>query len=103
MEMVREQGLESKGSSKLSGACGKLLCCLKYEVEAYKELRKKVPAVGSTVQFKKNVSPEKSGFVFAVDVLNQRLRVQPENKGEPVTIGPDDIDKVLKKPPVNRR
>lgn len=98
MEMVREQGLESKGSSKLSGACGKLLCCLKYEVEAYKELRKNVPSAGSTVQFKKNVSTEKSGYVFSVDVLNQKMRVQLGNREDVITIGPEDIDKVLKKP-----
>ncbi len=98
MEMVREQGLESKGSSKLSGACGKLLCCLRYEVEAYKELRKSVPAVGSTVQLKKGVASDKSGFVFAVDVLNQKIRVQPSDKGEAVTITLKDIEKVIKKP-----
>ena len=46
MEMVRIQALESKGSSKLSGACGKLLCCLKYEVEAYRDLRKNIPQMG---------------------------------------------------------
>ncbi|MFH1534280.1 MAG: regulatory iron-sulfur-containing complex subunit RicT [Nitrospirota bacterium] len=98
MEMVREQGLESKGSSKLSGACGKLLCCLKYEAEAYKELRKNVPAVGSTVQFKKNVSTEKSGYVFSVDVLNQKMRVQLASREDVITIGPEDVDKILKKP-----
>lgn len=102
MEMVREQGLESKGSSKLSGACGKLLCCLRYEVEAYKELRKNIPAIGSTIQLKKSVSPEKSGFVFAVDVLNQKIRVQLGDKEDSITIGPGDIEKIIKKPVENK-
>ena len=54
MEMVREQALEGKGSSKLSGACGKLLCCLKYEVDAYKALRKQLPRIGVFVSLKNN-------------------------------------------------
>jgi len=98
MEMVREQGLESKGSSKLSGACGKLLCCLRYEVEAYKELRKGLPAVGSTIQLKKSAAPAKRGLVVALDILNQKARIQPGEKEDAITVGPSDIDKILKKP-----
>lgn len=98
MEMVREQGLESKGSSKLSGACGKLLCCLKYEVEAYKELRQKLPKIGSTVQLKKSVASGKSAFVMALDILNQKARVQPGEKEEAMLVGPNDIEKVLRQP-----
>ncbi|MFH1284791.1 MAG: regulatory iron-sulfur-containing complex subunit RicT [Candidatus Peregrinibacteria bacterium] len=76
MEMVRDQGLESKGSSKLSGACGKLLCCLKYEVESYRELKEPLPAIGKIVRLKKKVSaPDKEGRVIAVDILNQKLRI----------------------------
>ena len=102
MEMVREQGLESKGSSKLSGACSKLLCCLKYEVEAYRELRKGLPLVGSTVRLKKGVSPSfNEGFVAAVDVLNQKLRVLFSEKDGGLVIGPGDVDKVLKGPAEN--
>lgn len=92
MEMVRMQALESKGSSKLSGACGKLLCCLKYEVEAYRDLRKTVPRIGSIV---KTTKPAGEGTVIAVDILNQKIKVLIPGS-EPVIVSVKDIDKVVK-------
>ncbi|OGJ41740.1 hypothetical protein A3B60_01425 [Candidatus Peregrinibacteria bacterium RIFCSPLOWO2_01_FULL_39_12] len=91
MEMVRVQALESKGSSKLSGSCGKLLCCLKYEVEAYKGLREKVPNIGSVVKIK----GKGEGIIIALDILNQRVKVSLEG-GEFLVVGIDEIDKVIK-------
>jgi len=70
MDMVRSQGLESKGSAKLSGACGKLMCCLRYEVDEYKRLRKNLPKIGSIVKVKKG-----EGQVISLDILNQKVRV----------------------------
>lgn len=93
MEMVREQGLESKGSSKLSGACGKLLCCLKYEVEAYRDLKDSLPQIGSFVKLKKSAVPElkaREGQVMALDVLNQKVRVQLSD-GENVVVSGAEI------------
>jgi cell fate regulator YaaT (PSP1 superfamily) len=76
MDMVRVQGLEGKGSSKLSGACGKLLCCLRYEVETYNEFRKNLPPIGSILKLSKKAAPaENACQVIALDVLNQKLRV----------------------------
>lgn len=97
MEMVRVQALESKGSSKLSGACGKLLCCLKYEVDAYRELRKSVPRIGSAVKINKKVAlgGQEGGTVIAVDILNQKIKVLFES-GESLVISVSDIAKVLK-------
>ncbi len=92
MEMVRVQALESKGSSKLSGACGKLLCCLKYEVEAYKGLREKVPNVGSIVKIK----GKGEGTIIALDILNQRVKVSLADGGEFLVVGVGEIDKVIK-------
>lgn len=91
MEMVRVQGLESKGSSKLSGSCGKLLCCLKYEVEAYKALRKAMPRMGDRV----NVTAEgKDAKVVAIDVLNQKMKVfLPESK-EYMVVGASEVKKL---------
>jgi len=95
MEMVRDQGLEGKGSSKLSGACGKLLCCLKYEVEAYHELRKALPNIGDVVSFKRKADlPDKQGRVVAIDILNQKVRAALGG-GESLAVGADDIDKVV--------
>ncbi len=92
MEMVRIQALESKGSSKLSGACGKLLCCLKYEVEAYRDLRKTVPKIGSLVKLKK---PAVEGTIIAVDILNQKVKVFITGS-EPQVVSVNEIEKVLK-------
>jgi cell fate regulator YaaT (PSP1 superfamily) len=77
MEMVREQALEGKGSSKLSGACGKLLCCLKYEVDAYKELRKSLPGIGSEVTLKNKQKDfdKKNARVIGLDILNQKVKL----------------------------
>lgn len=92
MEMVRVQGLEGKGSSKLSGACGKLLCCLKYEVEAYRELRKGMPKIGSVLRIKKHPG---NAMVIAVDILNQKIKVVLES-GDYITVKVADVEKVVK-------
>ncbi|MFA6992803.1 MAG: regulatory iron-sulfur-containing complex subunit RicT [Candidatus Gracilibacteria bacterium] len=98
MDMVRDQGLESKGSSKLSGSCGKLLCCLRYEIDTYRQLREGIPDVGSIVKFKKSVvSVGREGQVSAIDVLNQKLRVFSSEK-ELLVINVSDVEKVLKSP-----
>lgn len=89
MDMVRAQSLESKGSSKLSGCCGKLLCCLRYEVEEYKELEKNLPKIGSTVKLKKG-----EAYVTALDILNQKIKVVfPDRSTE--TVSPKDIKKII--------
>lgn len=85
MDMVREQNLENRGSDKLSGLCGKLLCCLKYEVLEYQRLKAELPAIGSLVKTKYG-----SGKIINLDVLNKKIRL--EMTGEPSrTIAADDI------------
>lgn len=76
MEMVKTQELIMKGSDKLSGPCGKLLCCLRYELEEYERLRKKMPSWGSTVTTEKGV-----GKVISLDILNQRIKIYLEKGG----------------------
>lgn len=70
MDMVRSQNLESKGSAKLSGCCGKLMCCLRYEVEEYKKLKKNLPKYGSIVKVKKG-----NAKVIGLDILNQNVKL----------------------------
>lgn len=45
------QQINHRGSDRISGICGRLMCCLNYEKEGYKELAKKLPAIGSNVKF----------------------------------------------------
>ena len=59
--------------SKLSGACGKLMCCLRYEEDAYKENLKKLPKVGSTVEIK---ADRQKGKVTSVDILRLKVKVK---------------------------
>lgn len=91
MEMVRAQALESKGSAKLSGACGKLLCCLKYEVEAYRDLRKGLPNVGELVKMAKG--SREMVKVVGLDILNQKLKIVSPD-GEYLTVGAEDVERV---------
>lgn len=70
MDAVKKQELAMKGSDKLSGNCGKLLCCLNYELEEYERLRKSMPDWGSFVE-----TPKGEGKVIALDILNQRVKV----------------------------
>jgi len=98
MDMVRDQGLESKGSSKLSGSCGKLLCCLKYEVNTYRKLKKSIPDIGSIVKLKKSVvSVSKQAQVVGFDILNQKVKVLTEER-EFLIISVEEIEKVVKTP-----
>ncbi len=98
MDMVRVQSLESKGSSKLSGVCGKLLCCLKYEVEAYKELRSSLPNIDDVVKIRAGVSsPANQGRVVALDVLNKKIKLYFHQEEEYLTLKADEIEKIITK------
>lgn len=72
IKMAKEQGLQIN-MSKLSGACGKLMCCLRYEEEAYKENLKDLPKVGSTVKIKGEYD---EGKVISLDILSKKVKVK---------------------------
>lgn len=72
IKMAKEQGLQIN-MSKLSGACGKLMCCLRYEEEAYKENLKDLPKVGSIVKVKGEAD---EGKVVSVDILGKKVKVK---------------------------
>lgn len=68
LEMAKEQNLAAVGSSKISGLCGKLMCCLVYEAEAYEKMRKNLPEIGSEIKTEKG-----KGKVIAQNVLKQSI------------------------------
>ena len=72
IKMAKEQGL-SLNPTKISGTCGRLMCCLKYEQEAYEDLIRTTPKAGSFVQTK-----EGRGQVVEVNLLTGQLKVAPE-------------------------
>ncbi len=75
IKMAKNQGL-SLNPGKISGLCGRLMCCLSYEDEYYAEACKKVPKLGATVS-----SPEGKGSVVSVDMLKMTARIKIEKDG----------------------
>lgn len=76
IKMAKEQNL-SLNPVKISGTCGRLMCCLKYEQDAYEHLRKITPRVGTPVS-----TPKGDGVVSAVDLLPGRVSVRFDNGQE---------------------
>lgn len=76
IKMAKEQGL-SLNPTKISGTCGRLMCCLKYEQEAYEDLLRTTPKVGATVTTKQG-----HGFVTEVNLLTGMLKVHLDRTPE---------------------
>ena len=70
IKMAKEQGL-SLNPVKISGACGRLMCCLKYEQEAYQDLLRNTPKVNAIVS-----TPDGKGVVIDQNLLTGRLTVR---------------------------
>ncbi|MFH1369411.1 MAG: regulatory iron-sulfur-containing complex subunit RicT [Elusimicrobiota bacterium] len=70
IDMAKEQDL-SINTSKLSGLCGRLMCCLSYENDAYCKMKKNMPRIGSKVQ-----TPEGPGVVTGIHLLKEEVQVE---------------------------
>ncbi len=70
IKMAKEQGL-SLNPAKISGCCGRLMCCLKYEEDVYEELSKITPKVGAFVK-----TAEGTGNVVESNTLSGKLKVR---------------------------
>ena len=73
IKMAKEQNL-SLNPTKISGLCGRLMCCLKYEQDNYEEARKRMPRVGKDV-----ITPDGRGHVIDINVLRETVRVRFQN------------------------
>ena len=73
IKMAKEQNL-SLNPGKISGVCGRLMCCLKNEADTYEELNRNLPKVGDEVQGNDGLS----GQVESVNVLRQTVRILVE-------------------------
>lgn len=89
IKMAKEQGL-SLNPAKISGVCGRLMCCLKYEQEAYEEQGKGLPGHGAIVK-----TPDGQGTVFSVATLKRRISVRLDDTSAIKEYSIDDI-KILK-------
>ena len=76
IKMAKEQNL-SLTPSKISGACGRLMCCLKYEQEVYEEKLSRLPKVGAIVK-----TEEGEGIVENVETLKELIKVKITLKDE---------------------
>ncbi len=70
IDMAKEQDL-SLNTSKLSGLCGRLMCCLAYEHESYKQCKKNLPHIGSKIN-----TPDGPGTVFSINCLKEEVTVE---------------------------
>ena len=78
IKMAKTQNL-SLNPTKISGTCGRLMCCLKYEQETYEDLIRNSPKVDSFVD-----TPEGRGTVIELDLLRSRVKVRMEDAPETV-------------------
>ena len=77
IKMAKEQNL-SLNPTKISGMCGRLMCCLQNEEETYEELNASLPSIGDTVTDKEGIS----GEVQSINVLRQKVKVLIEEGDE---------------------
>ena len=76
IKMAKTQNL-SLNPTKISGTCGRLMCCLKYEQDAYEDLIRTSPKLESFVD-----TPDGRGTVVELDLLRQRVKVRFEERPE---------------------
>lgn len=76
IKMAKEQGL-SLNPTKISGVCGRLMCCLTFENETYKSLKRDMPKLGKKITLK-----EGSGKVVRQNVLKETVTIRMEDNTE---------------------
>ena len=74
--MAKEQNI-SLNPSKISGNCGRLMCCLKYEQEVYEEKLSRLPKIGAIVK-----TDDGEGEVCGVETLKEMVRVKLKDGDE---------------------
>lgn len=74
IKMAKEQNI-SLNPSKISGNCGRLMCCLKYEQEVYEEKLAKLPKIGAIVK-----TEDGEGIVDGIETLKEKVRIKMKDK-----------------------
>jgi len=77
IKMAKEQGL-SLNPTKISGTCGRLMCCLKFEQDAYEEAIARLPGAGSIVE-----TIDGQGVVMECNLLRETIKVKLDKATEP--------------------
>ena len=87
VRMAKDQGL-SLDPTKISGVCGRLMCCLIYEHKTYCEYKKKLPKYG-----KKVITESATGRVTKQDILRQKVWIKPDNSNKEIEVPLQEIKK----------
>lgn len=85
IKMAKDQNL-SLNQTKISGLCGRLMCCLKYENDTYKEAKKAMPDYGKEI-----VTPEGRGRVIGLNLLDRVVKVKLLSKEGVVEFGHEEL------------
>lgn len=94
IKMAKSQGL-SLNPTKISGSCGRLMCCLKYEQDAYEYLISLTPPAGAFVRTR-----EGTGTVVDVNVITGNLLVKlTDSEAAPIKVHRDDVELISRKRP----
>jgi cell fate regulator YaaT (PSP1 superfamily) len=80
IRMAKDQGLPLN-PPKISGVCGRLMCCLSYECKIYKELAKDLPKEGDKIN-----TPEGKGKVVSINILKRSVMVEVGTEGKHIEI-----------------
>jgi cell fate regulator YaaT (PSP1 superfamily) len=88
--MAKDQGL-SLNPTKISGLCGRLMCCLNYENDEYEAAKKELPDFGTEI-----VTPDGKGRVVGLNLLSRVIKVRLFGKETPVEYDYEEIKEVAK-------
>lgn len=86
VKMAKEQSL-SLNPAKLSGSCGRLMCCIKYENDCYQQLLKITPKVGAYVK-----TAQGKGVVVESNILTGVLKVKPDKSDMLITVNKNEVE-----------
>ena len=88
IKMAKEQNL-SLNPTKISGLCGRLMCCLKYEQDAYESVLKRLPKVGKDI-----VTPDGVGVIAEINCVRERVKVRIRTADDTFDVREYSIDEV---------
>ncbi len=93
IKMAKEQNL-SLNPAKISGQCGRLMCCLKYEQDNYEQVLRRLPRVGRDV-----VTPDGVGVVSEINCIREKVKVRVRVDDDSFDVREYDIDQVRRPGP----
>ena len=93
IKMAKEQNL-SLNPTKISGLCGRLMCCLKYEQDNYEAVLKRIPKIGKDI-----VTPDGVGVISEINAIKERVKVRIRTADDTFDVREYAIDDVRRPGP----